>query len=285
MSQLYINNVYSCFRLPDKMISDCGPQFDSQFWKELCNALQIRHAMSTAFHPQTNSGTEQVNREIQTYLSIFCINNPNSWAQALKKAEFVYNNRPHADRSQSPFELWYGLAPKAIPEAFEYHDYPKTEERLQQLTQWRNDALLAHEYTRQKMKAIIKVHYTPFDISQKVWLEGTNLTLSYNKKIKMKREGPFKVLEKLTPVTYRLELLKKWKMFPTFHAALLTPYKENDVHRPNFPHPPPDLIEGQEEWEIERIVRHKKQCGRQGTWQTEYQVKWKGYEDMTWEPE
>src|SRR6266498_261892 len=127
-SQLYIDNVYSRFGLPNKMISDRGPQFDSQFWKELCNALQICHAMSTAFHPQTNGGTEQVNREIQTYLSIFCINNPNSWVQALKKAEFVYNNRPHADRSQSPFRLWYGLAPKAIPEAFEYHDYPKTEE-------------------------------------------------------------------------------------------------------------------------------------------------------------
>src|SRR6266498_1418186 len=135
------------------------------------------------------------------------------------------------------------------------------------------------------MKEIIKAHYTPFDISQKVWLEGTNLMLSYNKKIKTKREGPFKVLEKLTPVTYRLELLKKWKMFNTFHTALLMPYKENDVHGPNFPYPPPDLVEGQEEWEIERIIRHKKQRGCQGTWQSKYQVKWKGYEDMTWEPE
>ena len=52
------------------------------------------------------------------------------------------------------------------------------------------------------MEEIIKAHYTLFDIGQKVWLEGTNLMLSYNKKIKMKREGPFKVLEKLTPVTY-----------------------------------------------------------------------------------
>ncbi len=58
MSRLYIDNIYSCFGLPDKMISDHGPQFDSQFWKELCNTLQICHTMSTAFHPQTNGGTE-----------------------------------------------------------------------------------------------------------------------------------------------------------------------------------------------------------------------------------
>ena len=146
-SRLYIDNVFSRFGIPDKMISNRGPQFDSQFWKEFCNALQIRHVMSTAFHPQTNGGTEQVNREIQLYLSIFCINNPSSWASALKKAEFVYNNRPHADRSQSPFELWYGLSPKAIPEAFDYQDHPKAEDRLLLLNQWRNDALAAHEYT------------------------------------------------------------------------------------------------------------------------------------------
>ena len=29
-----------------------------------------------------------------------------------------------------------------------------------------------------------------------------------------------------------------------FHASLLTPYKGNDIHGPNFPQPPPDLING-----------------------------------------
>jgi len=115
------------------MISDHGPQFNSEFWKELCNALQIKHAMSTAWHPQANGSTECVNRKIQLFLSIFCINNPTSWVAALKKAKFMYNNHPHADRAQSPFELWYGQAPKAIPTVFDYQDYPKTKERLELL--------------------------------------------------------------------------------------------------------------------------------------------------------
>ena len=79
------------------MISDCGPQFDSEFWKELCDALQIKHAMTTAWHPQTNSETEYINREIQLFILVFCINNPPSWSTALKKAEFVYNNCTYAD--------------------------------------------------------------------------------------------------------------------------------------------------------------------------------------------
>jgi len=57
-ARLYIDNIYARFGLPDKLISDRGPQFDSEFWKELCHALQIKHVMTAAWHPLTNGGTE-----------------------------------------------------------------------------------------------------------------------------------------------------------------------------------------------------------------------------------
>jgi hypothetical protein len=117
-AQLFIDNIFSRFGIPDKIMTDRGVQFDADFFKELCRLLEIKPSMTTAFHPQANGGTERVNREVQFYLSVFCINNQSSWAQALKKAEFVYNNRTHADRSQTPFKLMYGEAPKAFPEAF-----------------------------------------------------------------------------------------------------------------------------------------------------------------------
>ena len=58
-------------------------------------------------------------------------------------------------------------------------------------------------------------------------------------------------MEVLGPVNYHLKLFQKWQITNNFHACLLTPYKENATHRENFPQPPPDLINGQEEWEIE----------------------------------
>ena len=67
-----------------------------------------------------------------------------------------------------------------------------------------------------------------------------------------------------------------------FHASLLTPYHENDIHGVNDEELPPDLVEGQQEWEIEKITRHRRK-GNQ--WQ--YFIKWKGYptSDNSWEPE
>jgi hypothetical protein len=52
---------------------------------------------------------------------------------------------------------------------------------------------------------------------------------------------------------YRFQLPLRWKIHPVFHANLLTPYKVTKLHGENFPWPPPDLIDGEEEWEVERI--------------------------------
>ena len=41
-----------------------------------------------------------------------------------------------------------------------------------------------------------------------------------------------------------------------FHASLLTYYHETGEHGLNYTAPPPDMIDGQEEYEIENILTH-----------------------------
>jgi hypothetical protein len=129
------------------------------------------------------------------------------------------------------------------------------------------------------MKKHIKSTFQPYRKGEKVWLEGTNLKLGYNKKITTKREGPFEITEVLGPVNYRLKLPQKWKIVNNFHATLLTPYTENSTHGENYTRPAPDIIDGEPEWEIERITGHRGKKNRH------YHVKWRGYDEMTWEPE
>ena len=44
-----------------------------------------------------------------------------------------------------------------------------------------------------------------------------------------------------------------------FHTCLLSPYKENDVHGPNHTNPPPDLIDGAQEYEVKTLLAHRQQ--------------------------
>ena len=84
------------------------------------------------------------------------------------------------------------------------------------------------------------------------------------------------------PVVYQLELPSEWRIHDVFHISLFSLYKETEAHGPNFVRPPPDLIQGEEEFEVERIINHRL-FGRHKTLQ--YLIKWKGYpeSDNTWE--
>jgi hypothetical protein len=55
---------------------------------------------------------------------------------------------------------------------------------------------------------------------------------------------------------------------------LLTPYRETPEHGPNFLDPPPDIIDDEPEWEVERILKQQ----TFGRWKKkQYLVRWKGY--------
>src|ERR1700678_4279944 len=104
-AQLLLDNLYKRFGLPDKFISDRGPQFAAKAFRELLKLLRITSSLSTAYHPQSDGATERVNQEIEAYLSIYCISNPENWLKTLRTLKFTHNNRQHANRKHSPIEL------------------------------------------------------------------------------------------------------------------------------------------------------------------------------------
>jgi hypothetical protein len=174
----------------------------------------------------------------------------------------------------------YGTNPVALPLTVENTTVPAATERLTSLNKAREEALTAHDLAHQKMTQRTMKHSKPFKIGQKVWLESRNLHIPYaSRKITPKREGPFQIKKVLGPVTYQLQLPKQWRIHDVFHACLLSPHKETEEHGPNYTNPPPDLLDGEQEYEIEAIIAHRKQ-GRQ----TQYLVKWKGYDSSknTW---
>src|SRR6266851_7300937 len=117
---------------------------------------------------------------------------------------------------------------------------------------------------------------------QKVWLDARNLVLPYRTiKLAPRRHGPFEIEKVISPVVYQLRLPPQWNIHPIFHASLLMPYIKTKEHGKNFTRPPPDIIEGEVEYEVEAIRAHRYQrCKLQ------YLIKWKGYpeSDNTWEP-
>ena len=130
---------------------------------------------------------------------------------------------------------------------------PNLTKRQRALETIREEAALAMQYAQESW--VKPTNYTPYREGDKVWLEATNLHTTHPiRKLGPKRYGPFKVLETVRHVNFRLELPAHWRIHNIFHAKLLHPYKETEEYGENFLKPPPDLIEGVAEWEVEKIL-------------------------------
>ena len=114
-----------------------------------------------------------------------------------------------------------------------------------------------------------------YKVDDEVWLEASNLKIRHQKtKLAPKWYGPFKIIREISPVAYQIKLPASWSIHNVFHASLLTPYHETTAHGPNYFRPPPDIIEGEEEYAVEKIISHRKDKRSK---RVSYLIKWQGY--------
>jgi len=289
-AKLFRDHVWTQHGWPKKIVSDRGQQFAAKFTLELNRLLGVQTALSTAYHPQTDGQTERTNQELEQYLRLYTNFMQDDWSNWLSTAEFAYNNRVHSATGFSPFFLEYGRHPRTpLTVDKPSNKVPNTDEFISRLKEARNLASTALERAARTMKhyADRKRKRTPeFSKGQMVYLDTKNLkTGRPSKKLDAKRTGPFKVLEQIGQVAYRLELPLSWRIHPVFHVSLLRPAVINDTLHPEQTddslRPPPDVIDGEEEYEVETLLEHR---GGKRKDRRQYLTKWVGYPDTTWEP-
>jgi hypothetical protein len=271
---LYVKHVFTRFGLPSKIISDRDPRFASKFTRELCRILGIQQNISTAYHPRTDGQSERTNQWLEQYLRFWVNERQDDWIYYLPMAEFAHNDWPHEATKQSPFNLLMGYNPRA-----DWTDRPSPIPQVAlRVKQFKEARQRAQSLMIKAQQSWIKNKDTPkFQIGDQVWLEGRHLrTNQPTTKLAPRRHGPFKVTQVMSAVNYRLELPTQWSIHPVFHVDLLTPYRETPTHGPNYQRPPPDLVSGEEEYEVEKILDSRR-FGRSRKLQ--YLVKWKGYPD------
>ena len=75
-------------------------------------------------------------------------------------------------------------------------------------------------------------------------------------------------------MVYKLRLPSAWHIHDVFHASLLTPQVLTPEYGIPAAPPLPELIDGESEFEVESILRHKF-VGRSK--EIHYLVQWRGY--------
>jgi hypothetical protein len=205
-----------------------------------------------AYRPQTDGLTERKNQWLEQYIRLVA-GNDKEWSTLLAMATLVHNNAKNTTTGLAPNQLLIGREPPATPAQGEGSDNPLVEHRVRKLIERRIMATQALNKAAQNHS----LNIPRWTKGQKVWLNAKNLTLPYGSiKLAPKRHSPFVIEEVRSLVVYRLQLPPQWNIHPIFHASLLTPYVETVEHGENYSRPPPDMIEGKEQYEVEAIRSH-----------------------------
>jgi len=102
----------SVYGPPDRILSDQGPQFMSNFFIAVMKMLGIETVRTAAYHPQTNGQVERYNRTMATQLRHYVADDPSRWEELLPVITMAYNSQPHRSTGIDPFEL---VIPRRIP--------------------------------------------------------------------------------------------------------------------------------------------------------------------------
>ncbi|GKA57793.1 putative reverse transcriptase domain-containing protein [Tanacetum coccineum] len=189
--------------IPVSIICDRDPRFASNFWRSFQNTLGTNLDMSTAYHPQTDRQSERTIQTLEDMLHACAIDFGKGWVNHLPLVEFSYNNSYHASIKAAPFEALYGRKCRS-----------PIKQRMQ------------GAYDRQKSYADLKRKPMEFQVGDKVMLKVSPwkgvVRFGKRGKLNPRYVGPFKVIERVGEVAYKLELPEELsRVHNTFHVSNL----------------------------------------------------------------
>ena len=96
------------FGIPQAIIADNDPQFDSSAFKDLCAELYIKNLYSTPRYPQSNGQVEATNKTLLSGLKKRLEKAKGNWVEELPGVLWAYRTTPRRPTGNTPFALAYG---------------------------------------------------------------------------------------------------------------------------------------------------------------------------------
>ncbi|GJT39320.1 retrovirus-related pol polyprotein from transposon TNT 1-94 [Tanacetum coccineum] len=202
LTRLYLKEIVCRHGVPVSIISDRDSHFTSNFWRSLQKALGTNLDMSTAYRPQTDGQSERTIQTLEDMLRACVIDFGNSWDRHLPLVEFSYNNSYHASIKAAPYEALYGRKCRSPI---------------------KNRLLTAR--SRQKSYAG-RSKPLEFEVGDMVLLKVSPwkgvVRFRKRRKLSPRYIRPFKIVARVGPVAYTLELPEELKgIHSTFHVSNL----------------------------------------------------------------
>uniref|UniRef100_A0A9J8D001 Gypsy retrotransposon integrase-like protein 1 n=1 Tax=Cyprinus carpio carpio TaxID=630221 RepID=A0A9J8D001_CYPCA len=215
--------------LPSEILTDQGTPFMSRLMADLCRLLRVKQLRTTVYHPQTDGLVERFSQTLKQMLRRVAAEEKRDWDLMIPYVLFGIREVPQASTGFTPFELLFGRQPRGLlevaREAWEQQPAPHRtivehvrhmRERIDRVMPSVREHLTRAQQAQQR-------HYNraaqprEFQPGDRVMV----LVPSSACKFLASWKGPYSVVERVGPVTYRLRQPGRRQAEQLYHINLL----------------------------------------------------------------
>ena len=204
---------------PKVILTDQGTHFKNKLVEKLCGKFEIKHKLSSPYHPQTNGLVERFNRTLCESLAKVS-EKESQWDEHIHEVLFGYRTNKQSTTKMTPFYLTYGREAR-LPVDEEDGNEEDTQLNEEENLLQRKFNLLEMEEKREKALENIeksqgkqKERYdgkiskeTKFQIGDKVLLKESSKEKQWTGKLSQNWKGPYYIYKIYGRGAYRIKTL------------------------------------------------------------------------------
>lgn len=217
VAQVLVEQFFSRFGVPLRLHSDQGRNFESCVFRECCQILGIEKTRTTPMHPESDGMVERFNRTLGQELAKRCKGKQEDWDKHLPFLLMAYRSAEHETTQYTPAQLMMGrdlrlpidLMIERPPGDNEIHETTThyVRDLRQKLSETHSHVRTNLQLSSQAMKLRkdAKASTKLLQPEDQVWLYNPKRKKGLSPKFMSPWEGPYRVVKRLSDVTYRIQ--------------------------------------------------------------------------------
>lgn len=215
-ARVYATQVITRHGAGSTLVTDQGRSFISNFFKAVCKILRVKKLQTSAYHPISNGHIERFHRSLHDGLSHYVDATGTNWDVVVPFFLMAYRATPNSTTKFSPYYLLHGRE-MPLPSADDINaKLPEAAQNLEQATRLENlkhSLRTAYEIVRQNSRKAHLKNKRNYDKKAKsrdfktddiVYLFCPAKKPGRCQKFRRVWQGPFKIVEKLSELNYRI---------------------------------------------------------------------------------
>ena len=222
-------SVFARVGIPQELLTDQGTNFTSKLLKELYKLLHVQAIRTSPYHPQTDGVVERFNQTLKAMIRKFVTDEGRDWDKLIPFLLFAYREVPQSSTGFTPFELLYGRSVRGPLDVLrEAWETPKhASESVVSYVLHIRDRL-------EKMVEVVQSNMTSAQERQKRWYDQKARTRQFvpreqvlvllptsTQKLLAQWHGPYRVVQRMGRVNYKVDMQDKKKRHRIFHVNML----------------------------------------------------------------